>query len=293
MRYSGWNREEKARYLWLLHERERREKERFRRDIQDAKEERILTPEVVAKFAYLHFVDERGKPIWPAAHHWLWLRLICNTEIKRLWIIATPESAKTTWLLAYAACSIGFWPERPRLIACQTGSVAEKRSLSLRTLVESESYQKTFPNVLRAKGLGWTASEWSVAHGGLAYSGRLHPTLFAIGTGGAIIGTRAAEALGDDILDFENTRTPGQRKTVNDWLHNSFLSRVVARTGRVRMIGNAWHHDDAAARAKRSGAWVVCHIPLLSQSATVYANIFYPESYRGIRLGEPVGAEIE
>lgn len=293
MRLDDWNKEERERYLFLLHESERQKKQEFRQDIQKAKETQELTPEIVAKFAYLHFVDEYGEPIWPAPHHWLWLRLICNTEIRRLWIIATPESAKTTWLLAYTACSIGFRPEWPRLIACEAGTTAEKRSISLRGLIESDEYQKTFPEVLRAKQMKWAQNEWSVAPEGKAHKGRLHPTVFAVGTGGAILGTRAAEALGDDILDFENTRTPGQRNTVNHWFHNSFLSRVRARTGRAMIIGNAWHHDDAAGRAKKSGGWVFCHIPILSESNEVYANIFYPETYRGERLGEPVGADIE
>jgi hypothetical protein len=292
--WSGWSREEKERYLLLRQEKERRAREAARERIRAFQAKGELTPEVVADFAYLHFInDQTGEPIRPAAHHWLWLRLICNQHIKKLWIIATPESAKTTWLLAYTACSIGFWPEYPRLIAATTGDVAEKRSIALRTLVQSPEFQRTFPGISRAVGMKWDSAEWSVAPDGKPHRGRLHPTVFSVGTGGSIIGTRAREAIGDDLLDFENTRTQHQRDTVNNWLHTSFISRVVAQVGTIRMIGNAWHHDDAAARARKAGDWVICHTPILSEGPEVFANIWYPEDYQGERLGEPVGAEVE
>ena len=102
-----------------------------------------------------------------------------------------------------------------------------------------------------------------------------------------------AELLGDDLLDHENTRTAHQRETVNTWLHNSLLSRVMARVGIVRLVGNAWHHDDPHARIRQSEGWVTCHIPLLSETAEVWATVTYPDNFTGERLGEPVaGAKL-
>lgn len=249
----------------------------------------------MAAFAFLHLSDDvSGAPLTPAAHHWLWLRLLCNPDIKKLLIIAPPESAKTTWVLqALMGCSIGFWPEWPRIISTVSDEVAEKRSLALRGMVETEEFQKSFPGVQRARKMKWEWGEWSVAPEGLPKPGRLHPTVAAYGTGGSIIGSRAREAIADDLLDFENTRTGHQRNLVDTWLHNSFLSRVLARVGLVRVIGTSWHHDDSYSRIRRAGGWVVCHTPLLSEDAEVYANISYPADYTGERIGEPVaGAEI-
>lgn len=76
---------------------------------------------------------------------------------------------------------------------------------------------------------------------------------------------------------------------VDGWLHTSLLSRVAADTGRVRMIGNAWHHDDAHARLRRSEDWVTCHIPLLSEGKNVIATITYPDDYVGQPIGQPIG----
>lgn len=251
----------------------------------------MVTPEVVAAFAMLHMATDDGLPIAPAAHHQLWLRLICDASIKRLLIIGTPESAKTTWMMAYAACLIGFHPEWPGIIAASSGPVAEKRSLALRNMVESAEFAETFPMVRPAEGMTWKAHEWSVAEEGRPHAGRLHPTVSAYGTGGAITGSRARWLIADDILNYDNTRTQHQRNVVDAWFHTSLLSRVSSQDGLVRVIGNAWHHDDTHARLRRSEGWVTCHIPLLSEGEAVEATITYPDDFGGRAIGEAVAGE--
>lgn len=258
--------------------------------IQRERARGVVTPEVVAAFAMLHMQTDDGRPIVPAAHHRLWLRLICDMDIKRLLIIATPESAKTTWMMAYMACMVGFHPEWPGIIAAVSADVAEKRSLALRLMVESDEFRETFPTVRPAAGLAWRRHEWSAAEQGRPHAGRLHPTVSAYGTAGSVTGSRARWLVADDILDEENTRTKHQRDLVDNWLHRSLLSRVMADGGRAIIIGNAWHHDDAHARLRRNEGWVVCHIPLLSESSAVEAAISYPDGFTGRRLGRPVAA---
>lgn len=262
--------------------------------IQEARRRGLLTPNVVAAYAELHLVDDAGRPISPAAHHKLWLRLLCDERIKKLLIIAPPESAKTTWAIsAYLGCRIGFFPEQSVIIGSASGDVAEKRSLSLRTMTESEAWQTTFAGIDRAMGMRWDPREWSVAPDGRPFSGRLHPTVAAYGTGGAITGSRADLVLADDLLDFENSRTAHQRDLVEQWLHNSLLSRRKSRTGRAIVIGTAWHSNDIYAKARREGGWVVCHTPLLSQGAEMYANLSYPDNWPHEMLGEPIaGASV-
>jgi hypothetical protein len=250
---------------------------------------RLMTPAVVEAYAELHLVDDAHRPIRPADHHRVWLKLLCDERIKKLLIIAPPESAKTTWAIsAYLGCRIGIFPEQSVIIGSASGGVAEKRSLSLRTMVEHEAWRETFPAVRRAEGMKWDPLEWSLAPEGKPFSGRLHPTVAAYGTGGAITGSRADLVLADDLLDFENSRTAHQRDLVEQWLHNSLLSRRKSRTGRAIVIGTAWHPGDIYAKARREGGWVVCHIPLLSETQEVYANLSYPDNWRYEMLGEPV-----
>ena len=270
------------------------QREALRATIQRDKEKGNLSPVTVAAYAALNLTDDDGIPITPAPHHWLWLRLLCDERIKQLLIIAPPESAKTTWTIsAYLGCRIGFYPEQSIIIGSVSGPVAEKRSLNLRSAIESAEWQQTFEGTLPVKsrrGLLWGSTEWSVAPNGEPRPGRLHPTVSAYGTGGSVIGSRADLVVADDLLDFDNSRTAHQRELVETWMHTSLLSRRKSGTGRVVVIGTAWHHADVYSKARRDGGWVVCHIPLLSESNQVFANISYPDNWPYETMGEPVGA---
>jgi len=246
-----------------------------------------VTPELVAAYAKLCLKNDFGKPIEPAAHHWLWLQFICDESIPKLLIIAPPESAKTTWLVsAYLACKMGKHPDKSFIIAGVTEGVAEKRSVSLRTMTDDPLWQGLFPGVKRAVGMEWTPVSWSLAMNGRPAFGRLHPTIAAYGTGGSITGSRADEILSDDLLDFDNTRTAYQREFVKTWFHNSLLSRRKSKVGRVVVIGTSWHQNDLYQQLKADGDWVVVKTPLLSDGPEVYATVSYPVNWQGELLGE-------
>lgn len=290
---GGLTRPQKEDLAWLLLERKRRREARLRQRIQAAKAQNKLIPEVVAAFAALHIVDDDGLPITPAAHHQLWLELICDRRIEKLLVIAPPESAKTTWLLsAFTGVYLGFWPEDNIIIAGSAGDVARRRGLALRTMVESERWRETFPGVLPARGMTWEQREWSLAPDGSPKPGRIHPTVSAYGTGGSVTGSRADLLVVDDILDFDNTRTEHQRKLVWEWVHNTLLRRVKSG-GLVRAIGTAWTHDDVYARLRKESDWVICHMPLLSPSEEVYAYLTYPDDWPYETLGEAPSQPVE
>lgn len=265
----------------------------LRRKIQMAKMTNSLDPEVVAAYAYLHLTTDDGVPIIPADHHWLWLRLLCDERIKNLLIVAPPESAKTTWaVLAYIGTYVGFYPERSVIIGSVSGGVAERRAVSLRTSTESDAWRTTFPDVLPVSaGLPYSATQWSLAPNGKPHPGRLHPTVAAFGTGGSVVGSRADLILGDDLLDFDNTRTAHQRLMVETWFHNSLRSRAKSKTGRVIVIGTAWHQDDLIGKARSTNNWVVCHTPLLSEGKDVYATLTYPDWWPYEKIGSPISDE--
>jgi hypothetical protein len=267
--------------------------------VREAAIRKKVTPEAVVAYAALHLVRDDGKPIEPAPHHRLWLRLLCDERIRKLLIIAPPESAKTTWVIsAYLGCRIGIFPQQSVIIGSDAGATAEKRSVSLRAMVVTEAWQETFPGVLPVRahdgGLKWETTEWSLAPDGIPFPGRLHPTIAAYGTGGAIVGSRGDLVLGDDLLNYEGSRSPTWRLRTEEWAHTSFLSRRKAGTGRAAIIGTSWHPEDYLARARAAGDWVVCHLPMLSDGPEVYATLTYPDKFEWDRLGEPMaGAMLE
>lgn len=236
-------------------------------------------------FAALCLTDDQGIPLAPAAHHLLWLRLMCDTSIKRLLIVAPPEAAKTTWATALIATRIGLFPESNTVIASVDSATAEKRSVTIRNMITSPVWQSIFPDILPAEGMQFTHEEWSVAPNGKPSTGRLHPTLRSYGTGQAIVGSRADLLLGDDLISYDLARTEGMRKTVSEWFHSSFLSRLKAG-GRVILIGTSWGESDLYADIRKSNeGWVICHTPLLSETDCI-ADISWPDSYAGVKIGE-------
>lgn len=263
-------------------------KARLRAELRATKVAGVVTPESVAKFAYLHMTDEAERPLVPAVHHWLWLNLLCDQDIRNLLIIAPPESAKTTWLLAWMATNIAVLPEYPMILASASGATAVTRSESLRTLMQSTAVLETFPELSPVDGMSYRAESWGIADHGIARAGRIHPTLRAAGVTGPINGGRARFIIGDDILDAENTLTAMKRGKVYDWLHSTFLSRRMSRIGRAILIGTAWKPDDAYSRIKQAGGWVVCHTPLLADGDEMSATITYPTGYNGQMLGRPL-----
>jgi hypothetical protein len=198
-------------------------------------------------------------------------------------------------LSAFTGCYVGFYPERSVILGSTSGPVAEKRAMSLRTQVESTTWQACFPGVLpvrASEGLKWLTSEWSLAPGGVPRAGRLHPTVSAYGTGGSVIGARADLVIPDDLLDFDNSRTAHQRQLVQRWMHNSLLSRRKSETGRVIMVGTAWHHEDIYTIARKEGGWVVCHTPLLAEGDKFYATVTYPDSWQHEMIGDVVAKAV-
>jgi hypothetical protein len=215
------------------------------------------------------------------------LHALCTPQITKLLIIAPPESAKTTWILsAFTGAYVGCYPERSVIIASSSGPIAEKRSISLRNAVFTRAWQATYPTLRPVQGLPWKATQWSLAPHGIPHPGRLHPSLSAYGTGGSVVGSRADLIVADDILDSNNTNTAYQREFISHWFHTTLYSRLKSRTGRIVVIGTAWHSDDLYARMRREGNWTVLHVRLLAEEGQhQQAFIQYPDTYTGPRLG--------
>lgn len=262
--------------------------------LRETVRQRRITPTSVEAYARLLLQTDEGDPMVPAAHHRLWLELLCNWEIEKLLILAPPEAAKTSWVVsAFIGCYVGVFPESQVILVSSDSPTARKRSDALRAMAKSWAWRAAFPGVepVSREGLRWTMNEWSLAPEGAPFPGRLHPTVSAFGTGGAIVGSRANILLADDLLTMTNTRTDIARREMRDWVHSSFLSRRKARVSRVVVIGTPWHVDDAYADFQRAGDWVIAKTPLLQEEGNgeVVATLTYPDDFTGRRLGEPVG----
>lgn len=225
-----------------------------------------MTPEGVYAYANLLLTDDNKRNLVPAIHHKLWIEYAIDENVKRLLIIAPPGTAKTTWLVsAFLGYYLGIFPDRHTIIGSVDDATAEKRSLSLRSMVESEKWRAVFPGIEPDHNRKWEQKEWSIG----TRAGDLHPTMRSYGTGASITGSRAELLLGDDLLDYNNTRTPGMREVVRNWFDNSFLSRLTP-DGRAIIIGTSWNAADIYADLRKLLSWTIIHMPLLSEAEDGY-----------------------
>lgn len=142
--------------------------------------------------------------------------------------------AKTLWLIGQ---NVNI---RQAIISETYGQSVKLLSAVAEYIEADEDYQRTFPNVRRKKGLPWTSSKIVVARDTISKD----PTVLALGIGGSLLGARIDRAVLDDVLSFKNTFTEEQRKKTLDWILSTLIGRIVA-TGRIEVIGTAWHGEDA------------------------------------------------
>lgn len=69
------------------------------------------------------------------------------------------------------------------------------------------------------------------------------PSVSTVGTGGAIISKRADELILDDIVDFDNSRTPEGREKVFFWYANA-AKPVLTKDGMLVVLGTRWFPGD-------------------------------------------------
>lgn len=76
------------------------------------------------------------------------------------------------------------------------------------------------------------------------------PTIMTVGVGTAVASKHYDIAIGDDLVDEENSRTAHQRSAIKTWYYKTFLpcimppDDVVPLRGRVHVLGTRYHYDD-------------------------------------------------
>lgn len=226
----------------------------------------------------------------PAAHHKKWLELAADTTVRKLLIIAPPESAKTTWIaIALVAWYIGNHPLSTNFIGSVSDAQAGKRAATIASMIESNPrYRAVFPHIVPDER-NWRSSDYTVRDSrfrpGDWRAIRLRkgqpndPTLMAAGVqSSAVIGSRfTGMVVLDDPHDQENSRTELQRKRIWEWFTMTLMTRLTGPDAALRVIMTRWHADDLAGRVMNgaSDEWKIVHIPAIDGDGQSY----WPEQH--------------
>lgn len=197
--------------------------------------------------------DERtAKPIKQAPMHATWHKLLSSHDRLNIW--SHVEGGKTNQIaIGRTLYELGLDPSLKIAILSNTNDLAKKITRQLGQYIEkSKELHEVFPNLVPTNdpSLPWKAQALTVQRPGVVV-GAKDASVQAAGMHGNIIGSRIDLLILDDVLDFENTATPTPREDAYRWL-KYIMGRMTA-DGRVWVIGNAWHPDDAMHRFEKDG----------------------------------------
>lgn len=235
---------------------------------------------------FCHYVlrDERtAQPIKQAPMHETWQRLCSKHD--RLLIWSHVEGGKTNQIaLGRSLFELGKDPSLKIAIISNTNELAKKITRQLGQYIEkSRELHEVFPNLVPTDdpNLQWRAQALTVKRPGM---GAKDPSIQACGMHGNIIGSRIDLLILDDVLDFENTHTPGPRDDAYRWL--KYIMGRMTEGGRIWCVGNAWHPDDPMHRLEKDG-FAAYRFPVILPDG----SLTWPEKWSLERIERARGAD--
>lgn len=205
-----------------------------------------------------------------AALHALW------GQHARSVAIAPPECGKTSQLQLRLAWELGRDPSLRVHWVSNAVSAAEKNSLAVGRIIESEDFRKVFPSVRIER-------RWA---GGFSLAGRpsaaKDATVAPVGFGNAsALGSRVSLVIGDDVIGLDDVLTANSRERAWHSWSMTHLSRL-APGGRVIVVGTSWHSDDVLHRAGALPGWAFRRFPIQAPDG----QPLWPERWPLARIAE-------
>lgn len=180
----------------------------------------------------------------------------------------------STQLTGRALYELGRNPQLRVCVLSNTVDQATARTTLMGQYIErSAELRRVFPKLKPHPSLPWAQQKMFVQRPFQAND----PSIRALGVHGSILGGRIDLLIVDDILDFENTRTPGQRNDLEAWFRTTMEGRLTANA-RIWWIGNAWHVDDVMHRYAALPNWKAFRYPVVDASGRTVWPANWPQA---------------
>lgn len=217
--------------------------------------------------------EENGKRVVQGPVHDRWHKAIDEHSRTVLW--AHIEAGKTQQIsIGRTLHVLGEDPNTRGAIISNTSDQAKKILRAVAQYVEkSPDVHAIFPGLKPTsnQALPWTSTSLTVEREVISKD----PSLQAAGVHGNILGSRLTWVVLDDILDFENTRSPKARDDLWKWLKATVLGRLTANA-RVVVIGNAWHPEDAMHRLVKESGYKALRFPVQDRKGRLSWPVRWP-----------------
>lgn len=208
------------------------------------------SPDAFVQYCFRH--EGTNDIIENADHHKEWHRFF--NENPRAILFAPVEHGKTQHVIGRVIFELGKNPNKRLAIVSNTAEPHATKILSaIRTHIESNPrVHKVFPNLKPSDQPGdpWGQTRITVKRDTIAKD----PSVQSLGIYGPINGARLDGIVLDDILNFENTRTPEQIEKLLGWLDTEVFTRV-SEEGWIHWIGTPWNPNDPMHVVAKRPAW--------------------------------------
>lgn len=238
------------------------------------------------QYAFRH--EETNALIENARHHQEWHEFL--DDHNRAILFAPVEHGKTQQVIGRVLWTLGKNPNKRIAIVSNTFEPhATKILKAIRTHIESNPrVHKVFPHLRPSENDGdpWGQAHITVQRDTIAKD----PSVQALGLFGPINGSRLDGIILDDILNFENTRTPEMIQKTLGWLDSEVFTRATEH-GFIHWIGTPWNPLDPMHEVAKRPAWAskrYCAVENPDEPMTSWRPI-WPEQFSLARLTEIYG----
>jgi Uncharacterized protein conserved in bacteria len=201
------------------------------------------------------------------------LERVFDGKSKRLIINVPPRYGKSELLIHWIAWCIAQYPDCNFMYVSYSHSLARKQTQTIRDIISMREYQEMFNVKLSDDAQAKDNFETT-----------LKGSVYGVGAGGTLTG-RGAGLKGvlrmggaiviDDILKPDEATSDTIREGINEWYHNTLLSRLNSSLTPIIYIGQRLHEDELVARLIASGEYELVCIPAIDMAG----NPLYPEMH--------------
>lgn len=195
-----------------------------------------------------------------------YLELVYEGKIRRLIINIPPRHLKSTLAsVSFTAWILGKQPSKRILAGSYAAELAERDNKNVRTVMQSEWYQRMFPSTRISRD----------ANRGQLFRTSKHGQRMATGIGGQATGHGGTLLIADDPQNPKMALSDAEREKSNLWLDQTLVNRQDdPKKSAIIVIQQRLHADDMTGHIqnKQGGEydWTLLCLPAEAQGKTVY-----------------------
>ncbi|MCB4767114.1 phage terminase large subunit [Ancylobacter sp. Lp-2] len=204
----------------------------------------------------------RYRPNWHIEHLCWQLTRVARGEVRRLIVNVPPRSMKSiTVSVAFSAWLMGKDPTQRVMAVSYARDLAQKLAADTKTVMLTDWYQRTFPQLVFASRAPRT----------LELTTTLHGYRYAAGMEGSLLGRGADVILIDDPIKATDALSEAERRRVNEAFDNTLRTRLNNKvTGAIVIIMQRLHEDDLVGHVLGKDEWAVVSIPAIAIEEQTY-----------------------